>query len=93
MELIKLSAECIPCCSTWLTQVRSVVGAHQPQLNPTGPCGQGQGKVMEWAGRGGHGTGWSQVGFGGHLGKEKFPSEAGERPRPVKTVKKGEEAC
>lgn len=48
---IKLSAESIPSCFTCLTQVRSVVRrADQPHLNPTGPCGQGQRKVMEWAG-------------------------------------------
>lgn len=29
------------------------MGADQPWLNPAVPCGQGQRKVMEWAGRGG----------------------------------------
>lgn len=44
------------------------------------------------AGRGGHGTGWGQVVFGGHLGKGKFQSEAGERPRPVRAINGEEEA-
>lgn len=44
---------------------------------------------MEWAGRGGHRTGWGQVVSGGHLGKMKFQSEAGERPRPVRAIDEG----
>lgn len=62
-----------------------VRGADQPHLNPAWPCGQGHRKVMEWAG-----ARWF---LETHLGKEKFPSEAGERPRAVRAINGGEEAC